>query len=41
MNTVALEGLWVAEDAQGVLTSFVDSDTLVGVEVANEAKDYD
>jgi hypothetical protein len=38
-NTVALEGMWVAEDAWGVLTSF-DGDTLVGDEIANEGEDY-
>jgi hypothetical protein len=41
VNIVALEGLRVTEDARGVLTSFVDSDTLIGDEVANKAEDYD
>jgi hypothetical protein len=40
-NTVTLEGMWVAEDARGALTSFADSDTLVSDKVANKAEDYE
>ena len=41
-NAGVLAGLQVAEEVRGTLaTSFVDSDTLVGDEIANEAEDYD
>ena len=41
-NAGVLAGLRVAEEVRGTLTtSFVDSDTLVGDEITNEAEDYE
>jgi predicted metal-dependent enzyme (double-stranded beta helix superfamily) len=41
VSAVALEGSRVAEEANEVLGTLVDSDTLVGDEIANEAEDYE
>jgi hypothetical protein len=35
-----LDGVWVAENTQGVVVSF-NSDSLVGDEIVNEAEDYE
>ena len=41
-NAGVLAGLRVAEEVRGTLTtSFVDSDTLIGDEITNEAEDFE